>query len=137
VGRKHNSPTPKIWLSGSYGANNNALGLNNTYKTWIAEVYGGSTASIEEVKDSINFSLYPNPIYDIFNVAFTTQKFERVTIELLNMNGQMVRTLYDDTPKVGKNVFSFNKAVLSKGTYFVVVRINNQILKNEKIIIID
>jgi hypothetical protein len=136
ISRKHNSANPEIWLAGSYGADV-FLQQYNTYKTWIAEVYGTSTVQREEDLQEAQISLYPNPTYDFFQVLFTTQTPEPVTIQLLDQNGKLIRLLYQDMPKSGTNKLMFNKEALSAGTYFIQITTSTKTLKNEKVIILD
>ena len=49
------------------------------------------------------------------------------------MNGKLIKQLYKGFGNVGGNVFSFNKANLSEGIYFLVISNQNNIIKNEKI----
>jgi hypothetical protein len=70
-------------------------------------------------------------------VYFTSHAFEKTTIEILDMNGRMVKTLYSDAPKVGENKLTFNKGVLPSGTYFVRISTPSKILQNEKLIILN
>jgi hypothetical protein len=136
ISRKHNSANPEIWLAGSYGADV-FLQQYNTYKTWIAEVYGTSIVKREEDLQEAQISLYPNPTYDFFQVLFTTQTPEPVTIQLLDQNGKLIRLLYQDMPKSGTNKLMFNKEALSAGTYFIQITTSTKTLKNEKVIILD
>lgn len=136
ISRKHNSINPEIWLAGSYGADV-TLQQYNTYKTWIAEVYGnGNVERLEDITEA-QVSLYPNPTYDFVQVLFTTNNSDPVTIQLLDQNGKMIRLLYQDTPKSGTNKLRFNKEALSAGTYFIQISTPTQTLKNEKVIILD
>lgn len=136
ISRKHNSANPEIWLAGSYGADV-FLQQYNTYKTWIAEVYGTSIVQREEDLKAAQISLYPNPTYDFFQVLFTTQTPEPVTIQLLDQNGKLIRLLYQDIPKSGTNKLMFNKEALPAGTYFIQITTSTKTLKNEKVIILD
>jgi len=136
ISRKHNSSNPEIWLAGSYGADV-ILQQYNTYKTWIAEVYGNTNVNRTDDITETQVALYPNPTYDFFQVLFTTQKPEPVTIQLLDQNGKLIRLLYQDTPKSGTKKLMFNKEALSSGTYFIQITTPTQTLKNEKVIILD
>ena len=81
--------------------------------------------------------MFPNPTYDLINIYFTTESSEKTTIQILDINGRVVKTLYSDTPKVGENKLTFNKGALTAGTYFVSISTSSKILKNEKLIILD
>jgi hypothetical protein len=136
ISRRHNSANREIWLAGCYGADV-ILQQYNTYKTWIAEVYGSAIVQRDETLAVPDVSLFPNPTYDFIQILFTTANAEPVTIQLLDLQGKLVRLLYQDTPKIGTNQLIFNKEALSAGTYFIEITTPTQTLKNEKIIILD
>jgi hypothetical protein len=137
ISRRHNSSTPKIWLAGCYGANIVSQNRNNTFKTWVAEVYGTSTVGLNDISTSNTISVFPNPTYDLINIYFTSENFEKTTIQIIDLNGRIVKILYSDNPKIGENRLTFNKAALTAGTYFVNITTSSKTLKNEKLIILD
>lgn len=137
ISRKHNSATPRIWLAGCYGANIVSQSVYNTWKTWVAEVYGTPTTGLDNIFSNTNFTMFPNPTYDLINIYFTAEQSEKTIIEIIDLQGKVVKLLYNDTPKIGENKLTFNKGALSKGTYFVNIITSSKILKNEKIIILD
>jgi len=138
ISRKHNSGTSRIWLAGCYGGNIVSQSAYNTWKTWVAEVYGTSTVGLnDDISLSNSISMSPNPTYDLINIYFTTESSEKTTIQILDINGRVVKTLYSDTPKVGENKLTFNKGALTAGTYLVSISTSTKILKNEKLIILD
>ncbi len=136
ISRRHNSANLEIWLAGCYGADI-TLQKYNTYKTWIAEVYGSSIVQRDEALEIPEVSLFPNPTYDFIQILFTTYNDEPVSIQLMDLQGKLVKVLYQDTPKTGTNKLMFNKEALSAGTYFINITTPTQTLKNEKIIILD
>jgi hypothetical protein len=136
ISRRHNSANLEIWLAGCYGADI-TLQKYNTYKTWIAEVYGSSIVQRDETLAIPEVSLFPNPTYDFIQILFTTHNDEPVSIQIMDLQGKLVRVLYQDTPKIGTNKLMFNKEALSAGTYFINITTPTQTLKNEKIIILD
>ncbi len=97
-----------------------------------------STADIEESdKASNDLKVFPNPVYDLIHITFDVQYNKELTIELIDISGNTIKTFYHDIPKIGVNRLTFNKGALSSGTYFVVFRYNTDIIKNEKIVILD
>jgi hypothetical protein len=137
ISRKHNSTTPTIWLAGCYGANIVSPSVNNTWKTWAAEVYGSPNLGLNNISTSSTIKMFPNPTYDLINIYFTTETFEKTIIQIFDINGRVVKTLYSDVPKVGENKLTFNKDALTAGTYFVNISTTSKTLKNEKLIILD
>ena len=137
VARKHNSTDPRIWLAGCYGANINSQSVFNTFKTWVAEIESGPTVSTQENEIVKSFSVYPNPTYDLVTIEFSAEASQLTTIEIIDMNGHLVKQLYRDTPRQGENRLTFNKGALPAGTYIISIKTNTQILVNETIVVLD
>ncbi len=137
IARKHNSPDPRIWLAGSYGANINNQNVFNTYKTWVAEVRAGAIVSVDPSSPTEDVQVFPNPTYDLMQIQFSMAEREHINIELFDANGRLVKLLYSDSPKAGDNRLTFNKGALSQGSYILSIRSNTHILHNEKLVILD
>jgi len=128
--RKHNSGSPSIWMNGMYGTS------NNNWNTWISEVHAGAVGidELDGVKEEL--SVYPNPVVETFMVEFNLSERVDLSIQILDLQGRVVQDLYQGLGNVGDNIFSFNKANLTNGTYFIVIQsTDNKIIANEKIII--
>jgi hypothetical protein len=63
------------------------------------------------------------------------EKTAIVEIALFDGSGRMVKLLLKDKAEEGKNLFSFNKGVLSNGIYFLQVKTENKTVANEKMVI--
>jgi hypothetical protein len=126
--RKHNSPTPSVWMNGMYGDQ------SNLWETWIAEIHASPTG-IDNATTNSDILIYPNPVIDVFNIEFEIPTNENIEIAVYDMSGQVVKELYNGKAISGTNNFSFNKANLSAGTYFLTIRSSLNTIKNEKIII--
>ena len=81
--------------------------------------------------------VYPNPITNNFSVEFSLQQSANLNISVVDINGQLVKQLYNDDCTAGENIFSFNKSNLASGIYFLVINANEINIKNEKIIVMD
>ena len=128
--RKHNNSAPTVWMNGMFGT------TSNDWETWVAEITGtGGTTGITNDTQSDNFKLYPNPIYQEFKTEFELSTNSKISIDIFDIQGKLVRTLFNGNAISGKNIFTFNKSNLEIGTYFINISSNNQTLKNEKIII--
>lgn len=128
--RKHNNSAPTVWMNGMFGT------TSNDWETWIAEITGtGGTTSIANEPKSDNFKLYPNPIYQEFKTEFELSTNSKISIDIFDIQGKLVTTLFNGNAIAGKNQFTFNKSNLITGTYFINISSNNQTLKIEKIII--
>ena len=90
---------------------------------------------IQEYSINNNAKIYPNPIIETFTLEFTLFETSVLEINIFDVSGKIVKTLYEGKGNQGENIFSFNKANLSTGTYFLSIKSNSKIIKNEKIII--
>ena len=127
--RKHNSSSASIWMNGMYG--------NSSHKwdSWNAEIHSGGTSSIEEIQNENSVKVFPNPIVETFAVEFSLSENTNIEINIIDITGKTVKELYKGRGIQGDNVFSFNKANLSSGNYFLIINNNSKTIKNEKIII--
>jgi hypothetical protein len=131
--RKHNSPQACVWMSGSYG------NTSNRWDAYVAQIYdAGFATTVTEHKNVSNLKAYPNPVIDLFTIDFTANEDTDASIVLYDLQGRLVKSLYQGYCHQGENNFSFNKSNLSPGTYFLVIRsASNTNLVHEKIVIAD
>ena len=126
--RMHNSSNPSIWMSGMYGTS------QNNWNTWISEIHL-SANSIGEQQLASKINIYPNPVIETFNLEFELIDRTKLNIDIIDINGKIVKQLYRGYGEMGSNVFSFNKSNLSKGIYFLNIVSPNKTISHEKIII--
>lgn len=135
--RKYNSQTPKVWMAGAFGANTPPRMAS--WGTWIAEIITNDPVvpvGIQEATNKSNsYKLYPNPAVDMFTLSFDVKHEGRVRIFITDMNGSIVKNLYDDNLPLSSNKVQFNKLMLAKGIYQVVVALPNQEKRSEKLVI--
>ena len=127
--RKHDAAEPTVWISGAY-ANG-----SNRWQTRIAEITGEYVASVVETPETTEMTIAPNPVIDAFTLYFDLEAMTDLDIQIIDMNGKLVKALYSGEGKAGHNQFTFNKAKLSRGIYFLQVKSSNSIIANEKIIV--
>lgn len=83
--------------------------------------------------------VYPNPFKSNTFISFEMLNEGVVTLEVINMNGQIVRTIAENKFPVGNYKLVWdgkddgNKNIIS-GNYFLLFRIDNQLIKTEKLI---
>ena len=82
------------------------------------------TISLENISSS---KIYPNPVFDNSNISFDLNKSELVNISVYNLNGGLVKNLYNNVMmNKGHIDIPFNSSKLSMGTYLVVIESGNQ-----------
>jgi hypothetical protein len=78
-------------------------------------------------------SIYPNPAASQATIEFTSLNADYTTVELYNMLGSKVQTLYQGYTNAGETNYTYlNASGLNKGVYIVVMK-NGNFIKREKI----
>jgi hypothetical protein len=92
----------------------------------------GVTDGINEIAQSIDFSLFPNPAKDILTVSFCSNcaesskfKMQSAKLQIVDVVGKEVSFNY--LPSTNDNLLTINIQHLSKGVYFV--RLGNVVKK--------
>lgn len=60
---------------------------------------------------------YPNPFNPSTTIEYTLPKAQQVRIQLFNLRGQKIKTLYSGKEGAGVHRLSFNAAGLASGVY--------------------
>jgi hypothetical protein len=77
-----------------------------------------------EVSNKISSTkIYPNPVIQNANISFELNSSSIVNISIYNLNGSLVKTLYNNVRMAkGNNSSQIDASELSMGTYLVVVK---------------
>lgn len=75
--------------------------------------------SVPGIKNSFDFSIFPNPSTGEVNISFTFKEEKEIKIELYNSLGQVVKTISQQKFISGKNQINFSTENLSRGIYHV------------------
>ena len=98
--------------------NNNDLIIAGLTKVKLLKgIYGPN--DIVEPTNMINNNIYPNPVNNIANIDFILQKNEKVKIDLLNIDGKLLKSIFHDYYSVGLNTVKFDCSNLSSGSYYI------------------
>ena len=131
ISRRH-SASKEVWLAGQYGTS------DNYFETWIAQVLDQEPSKVDENDiNNSDITVYPNPIVSNFQIQFNIEKSSKVEITISDINGKIIKLLFKDNLTAGTNILSFNKNELTTGIYFLNIKANNKIIKNEKIVITE
>ena len=127
MARQYNGTS--CYFSGSYGN-------NNQYQTEIAKI-GSKSLGIPEslISRAKNVTVFPNPVADIYKVEFSLEHKTHINISVIAMDGKKVALLYDGTPPIGDEVFSFNKAGLAPGIYSLIIKSDSEAFVTKKIVV--
>ena len=64
-------------------------------------------------------SVYPNPFNPVTTIKFTVETQNFVSLQIFNINGQLIETLVDGNVEVGYHEVNWNASQHSSGVYFV------------------
>ncbi len=124
--RRYNE-TATVWAVGSFGQQTKKNG------TWIAELTSTDSIRASEYP-SLQISVYPNPTVDYVTLNFYMDKTSDIAVDLYDMNGRNVISLFKDQAKFGQNIFTFSTAPLAAGIYFATITSEEKHIFKQKII---
>lgn len=88
---------------------------------WSSDAFLSLPGSDNLAKDKFipNLKLYPNPVSESGTIEFELEENGDVTLQIFNLNGQVVREVKANNLNAGKNLLAFDAQDLSKGTYIL------------------
>jgi hypothetical protein len=103
---------------------------------------GGIVTSIRDVianSNEFKLSIYPNPVQNVSTIRYELPKSGQVSIQLINVQGQVVATKNLGFQLKGLQVYELNKigfggAAQAAGQYVLQVRVDN-VVRYEKIVV--
>jgi hypothetical protein len=72
--------------------------------------------------NSLEFTLYPNPVSQNLTVSYSTAESGPVSITIVDAAGRVAATLLDGYQNAGNGVARFNVGSLAKGAYLCILR---------------
>ncbi|MCC7429291.1 S8 family serine peptidase [bacterium] len=112
--------------------------------TFLLKVYQWfePTGTTENLNSPVSYSLgqnYPNPFNPTTQIAFVLPKSESLSLKVYNLKGQLVKTLFSQKGKVGKNIVKWNGTdtngnLVSSGVYFYKVETESGFNQTKKML---
>jgi|GEM_PF-913068 len=85
------------------------------------------TTSIKEIATGVTqISIFPNPANDITNISYQLSRTQTIKIDLIHMNGAIVKQLYQQEETPGSYSRILNLQGVSSGVYFIRTSANGQ-----------
>jgi hypothetical protein len=96
-----------------------------------------ATTSLQISKQSKNAGLFcfPNPVNSSGTIFYELQEGAEIKIQLFDITGREVKTLYYGYKESGKSNLSFDAASLSNGIYIIKMHSNNYVSGTSKVVI--
>lgn len=111
----------------------------------IPAVYGNDAIKNVTVRGSkesnddadFNYLVTPNPFTEYINVALTIEKDAEISIDILDMNGKVMKQLMSERISAGQQTYNFNVSSLNPGKYALRIVVDgksytNKLLKAER-----
>lgn len=93
------------------------------------------TSSIDENRVlDFNFTVFPNPVTPASRINISTKKISDVSILLYDASGRVVQQVVKFKMQPGEITLPFSAVALSKGTYYLLMRTNEGILKRQIVV---
>ena len=115
----------------------NTYGPDTMIKENYIEIEFYIPIGVEDVPRTTAAKIYPNPArtFELVHFDIDVPELADIFIDVVDMNGRLIKLMYDDVMRPGVHRFSFNKLALSPGTYFVRILKNGEIESNEKLVV--
>jgi PKD repeat protein len=108
-------------------------GGNNIYIDDIN--INGVMTGIDELANSIDFNIYPNPIDENTVIAFNLLEKQDITIKVMDVLGREITTVFDGNLNEGEHHYAIGQnSDLSAGIYFVKVTANGRSFSKKMIV---
>jgi len=86
--------------------------------------------SVNSIDNNSRIKLYPNPTNDFLNINIESTSNEPTTIELIDVNGRIIKTLSTTEKRI-----KWNLEKIAKGSYLCKLSNNSNLIKTQRIII--
>lgn len=93
-----------------------------------------TSSGIAEISPKIEYSIFPNPASQSVSVKYTLPNEAAISFVVTDVNGKEVYATKSLTQKSGEYTKDINLEALKTGTYFLTLRLNNQVLNNKFVI---
>lgn len=118
------------WGSNYYGGFGNGTYSDSNIPIQITNICVETLANTTFEKDTV-FSLYPNPAKDLVTIAYDLN-IEKATVEVYDISGRSINQYY--LPSTNGEL-QLNTSSYQSGVYIVVVKENNTILQQQKLVV--
>jgi hypothetical protein len=134
--RKYDEPG-KVWVAGSFGKLHQVgVVTYHEHGTWIAQLEKpAENASLGEFSSvGSGLLVYPNPSNDIMYINFDMPDDANVEVTIYDLSGKRIRQLLSGHVESGDNLLTFDSHLLSRGTYVITIKDQDNIFLTQKIV---
>jgi hypothetical protein len=97
------------------------------YYMYTDQLPAGAATGVKDIKPSFDFNVYPNPMSEMGNIAYTLTDAASVGASVLDITGKEIASLKNEKEQPGTyNVNIGKQQMLSAGMYFARVTVNGE-----------
>ncbi len=97
-----------------------------------ARFYSGLNVGIEaNLENSLDLSIYPNPVNDHADISFKLQHPARVKTEILNASGMIIASISDEYFTEGEHHLRWNSESMAAGIYIIKMTVDDMIFTSK------
>lgn len=85
-------------------------------------------------EEGMHFQIYPNPSSKLINVQITFQNNQTATVEILNTQGEIIKTLLPQNTYSGTQTLVWDTAAFAKGVYFICLKTGEESVVKEVVV---
>ena len=101
------------------------------FEKFIVNVAAGVT---ENRVREFNFTVYPNPVKAEAWLNVSVKKAGRISIVMYDLQGRIINRILDMNVQPGEMTIPFDAARLQKGTYILLMRTSQGVMKKQIVI---
>lgn len=122
-----------VIASGRYGAPYGGSSVQGVTVSSYYQVPSSTTRLITLNQAKTSLSMYPNPVKDILQIDYKSNRVENVTIWITSLDGKRMLSK-DITVLEGQNRFEINTLSLNEGIYMVSIQTNSTLIHVNKLV---
>ena len=109
---------------------------NAIFQSLLNDIPALSNENSSGVINQFNLTrLYPNPFNPVLNIDFDINQAGWVKVNITDITGSMVKTVYEGYEGAGKHHLSWDSDKLPSGTYFVTLEFENSSLTKKVVLL--
>ncbi len=85
--------------------------------------------------NDISLQIYPNPFNFFINICFTNPQYQKITLSIYNINGELVKTIVNKHLSAGKYSYKFDTKNCNDGIYFCKIETPEEVIVKKMIVI--
>jgi predicted outer membrane repeat protein len=128
--------------SGPYHSTANPSGLGDTvsdyvdFEPWSSMPFAVYESPIMHSLDRIKLWVYPNPVKDFAEIQFTVPSDGEITLQVYNILGQEVTTLFNERKGAGLHTTYWKPEGVPSGLYFLCLSIGYMVQMKKNIVLV-